>query len=346
MLRFVSYSLGLLLLVACNTDRILPASTGSAGEVLVVMTDAHWESDMGEALRGSMEQWIEGLPQREPRFTLVHFTPATFSSMLNTHRNIIIAEMSPKIAKAEVRHDFEHWSQGQVLVTIVAPSTKIWVETFNQHADRINELIDRTERKRLQASQAKRDDPAHTARTEEHFGISMNVPKDFIMALGNDEFMHFRRDRLMQTRSANGPAMSHQVIDGIVIYSYPYTSDSTFTRDALMDKRDTLLRKYMPGPVDSSYMATQRFFQDLDLRPSLRQVPLDTLFATEMRGLWGMVGAKMGGPFISVSFVHPDGDRVIAVEGYVHAPQFEKREFLRSIDAIIHSARPVLKETS
>jgi len=345
MARFLPYLL-ILLLTACDSERILPASTGAAGEVMVVIQEAHWNAEMGEVLRGSLEQWIKGMPQREPRFTVVQFTPPTFSNMLRTHRNIIMAEVSPKITKAEVRKEFEHWSKGQIVITIVAPSTKIWIETFNQNADRINELIDRTERKRLQISQAKRDDPAHGVRTRDHFGIEITVPKDFIMVLGNDEFMHFRRDRILQTRTSNGPSMSHQVIDGILVYSYSYTSDSTFTREELMQKRDTLLKAFMPGPADGSFMTTQKFFEDLDLRPSLRQVPVDSLFATEMRGLWGMVGAKMGGPFISVSFVHPDGDRVIAVEGYVHAPQFEKREFLRSIDAIIYSIVPVVGESS
>jgi hypothetical protein len=86
-------------------------------------------------------------------------------------------------------------------------------------------------------------------------------------------------------------------------------------------------------------MATQRFFQDMDLRPTLRETLIDSTYATEMRGLWGMVNAKMGGPFVSVSFVDPSGTRVIAIEGYCHAPQFDKREFLRYIDAIVHSAK-------
>ena len=326
-----------LVFTSCDDSRILPKSTGTAGELLVVMDGVHWEGEPGKALKASFQQWIKGLPQREHRFTLVNFSHAGFSGMLNSHRNIILAEIGTSVQKAEVRKEFEHWSKDQLLVQIVAPDVDQWLSVFNQQAEQISDLFDTTERARIQKSQVKLEDAAHGARTEKHFGVNVKIPKDFIMVDGNDEFMHFRRDWAIRSRTSNGPDMSHNVIDGVFVYSYPYTSDSTFTRDALMDMRDSRLREYVAGPTEGSYMATQRFFQELDLRPSMKAVTLDSEFATEMRGLWGMVGAKMGGPFISVSFVNKERNAVVAVEGYVYAPQFDKREFLRYIDAIVYS---------
>ena len=304
---------------------------------MVVMDGIHYQGEPGKAVKGAFQQWILTLPQREPRFTLVNFSHASFGGMLNTHRNILVADIDPTIEKAEVRKQVDHWANNQLVIQVVAPNITEWLEVFNQQAAQISEIIDNTERGRLQQRQRKLEDPAHADRTERHFGVRVNIPKDFIMITGNDEFMHFRRDRNIRSKTANGPDMAHNVIDGIMVYAYDYVDDSTFTRKALMDKRDSVLKEYVEGPRTDSYMITQRFFQDLDLRPSMKGVALDNAFATEMRGLWGMEGAKMGGPFVSLSFVNEAKNKVVAVEGYVYAPRFDKREFLRYVDAIVYS---------
>lgn len=327
----------ILAITACDDQRILPPTTGTAGEVMVIMDAVHYETDPGEAVRGAFQQWILTLPQREPRFTLVNFSHASFTSMLRTHRNVFIGEIDPSIKKAEVRKQQDLWAKGQLVVQVVAPNVTEWLKVFNQQAAQIAELIDEKERERLQLAQRKLEDPVHAQRTSQHFGVNVHIPKDFIMIDGNDEFMHFRRDRKIRSRTSNGPDLAHNVIDGIMVYSYDYVDDSTFTRKALMDRRDSLLKAYVPGPRRGSYMATQRFFEDMDLRPSMKAVTLDDRFATEMRGLWGMVNAKMGGPFVSVSMVHESRGKVVAVEGYAYAPQFDKREFLRYVDAIVYS---------
>ena len=44
---------------------------------------------------------------------------------------------------------------------------------------------------------------------------------------------------------------------------------------------------------------------------------------------------------MSVSFVSSSGKEVIAVEGYCFAPQFDKREFLRYVEAIVYSVEKI-----
>ena len=45
----------------------------------------------------------------------------------------------------------------------------------------------------------------------------------------------------------------------------------------------------------------------------------------------------MGGPFISDAFLSADGKNVIVIEGFVYAPKYDKRDYLRQVEAIIYS---------
>ena len=59
-----------------------------------------------------------------------------------------------------------------------------------------------------------------------------------------------------------------------------------------------------------------------------------------------MQGAKMGGPFVSLSTVDEERKELITVEGFVYAPQFNKRDYLRELEAILFSLRIGAKASS
>jgi len=50
-----------------------------------------------------------------------------------------------------------------------------------------------------------------------------------------------------------------------------------------------------------------------------------------------MENDKMGGPYISYSWLNGRKDTIITAEGYVYAPNFEKQNYLRELEAIIIS---------
>jgi len=308
------------------------------------MTQSHWEGEMGKVTQAMFGQAILGLPQRESRFSVLHYTPENFPEMLRTHRNILLADVGADFTNTGVRQLYEKWARKQQVVQLAAPDTLAWINLLNREGEALMNLYDEVERGRLQRIQRANADVTSAQMLADEFGIRLAIPADFELARNRANFKHFRRDRVLTSKSQEGSGfakMGHQVIDGIFVYKYPYTSDSTFTRPALMNMRDSLLKYNVRGSNKEAYMSTQRFFEDLDLRPALSTTNIDSTFATEMRGLWGMVNAKMGGPFISVSFISPSGKEVIAVEGYCFAPQFDKREFLRYVDAIVFSAEMI-----
>ena len=58
-----------------------------------------------------------------------------------------------------------------------------------------------------------------------------------------------------------------------------------------------------------------------------------------MRGLWRVQGDMMGGPFVSLTRLDEQNNRVIVAEGFVYAPETEKRNFIRRIEAALYTLR-------
>ncbi|MCB0408861.1 MAG: DUF4837 family protein [Flavobacteriales bacterium] len=55
--------------------------------------------------------------------------------------------------------------------------------------------------------------------------------------------------------------------------------------------------------------------------------------------MWYVKGDFMGGPFINYTFVDEKRNKVISIDGYVYAPRFDKREYLRELEALIRSIK-------
>jgi hypothetical protein len=63
------------------------------------------------------------------------------------------------------------------------------------------------------------------------------------------------------------------------------------------------------------------------------------LNGAELRGLWESVNDKMGGPLYEFSFVDNTGENVISVGGFVYAPEEDKRNYLRDVEAIVKTVK-------
>ena len=58
-----------------------------------------------------------------------------------------------------------------------------------------------------------------------------------------------------------------------------------------------------------------------------------------MRGLWRMQGDMMGGPFVCHTRLDEKNHRVVVAEGFVYAPETDKRNFMRRIEAALFTLR-------
>ena len=114
------------------------------------------------------------------------------------------------------------------------------------------------------------------------------------------------------------------------VYFYQYQSDSVFTSTEMIKMRNAFTNDFVQGSRENSYMAVYE-----EYLPATKEVNLNNIYAKEYRGLWNMKNDFMGGPFLHYTFVDEKNNRVVNLDGFVYAPKFNKREYLRELEALM-----------
>jgi hypothetical protein len=328
-------ALTVLLFAACEGNKTyIPDSAGGQGEVLVVMSNGHWEGEPGAAVRSIFEQAINGLPQREARFKLAQTTPENFGTLLAVHHSVLLAVIDGSADSVGVLRQRDKYAKGQLLVQLSAKDPVTWIGLLQREGYAAADLLEEHQRTRVGMRLARERDAALVSSLKAQFDITLDIPGGYRVMKQTPHFSWLQRDRII-----TGSGMDHNVIEGVLIHVHPYSSDSTFTVPFLVDQRDSVTTAFVEGPSPGSYMVVQRAFETTDLMPTSRSVTVDGRFGFLMHGLYGMHGAKMGGPFVSLSTVDEERARLITVEGFVYAPQFDKREYVRELEALLFSLR-------
>lgn len=323
-----------LILISCGQqEKRLPLASGAQGEVLVVMDKGYWESSPGALVRSILEQPITTLPQREPRFKVVQCGTKDLGSLLRTHHTILLAPIGPSDpGSTGFRPDL--FAKGQLVLQVTGSDGAAWERAFANEADAAIQRFEAHQSARIRQQLTRTRDPELVAAVERVHDIVMDIPAGYRIVEQDSAFTWLQRDRMV-----SGSGLEHNVIEGILIHHQRYQSDTIFHVRALVDQRDRVTKAHVEGPAPGSYMNVQRRFERLDLMPKGAATELDGQYAYVMRGLYGMEGAKMGGPFVSITTVCEPQVRTITVEGFVYAPQFNKREYMRELEAVLRSTR-------
>ncbi|MGQ8337221.1 DUF4837 family protein [Sunxiuqinia sp. A32] len=293
--------------------------TGKSGELVIVIPKTIWESTPGSKLREVLAQPQLGLPQDEPIFDLIDVPPAAFKDIFKTSRNIINVTISSTVDTSKVELKKDIWAWPQAVINIKAKSQDDFVDLFTKNSDRIVAYLLKAERDRLMINYKKYHDKAAKNIVSDQFKIKLNMPPGFKVTKQEKDFAWVRYE-------------TPDISQGIIISSFPYTSDSTFTKNYLLSKRDSILKEYVEGPTTGSYMTTEH-----QLPPIFNVFKFKNNYATEIRGLWKVENDFMGGPYINLSVLDAANNRIVMIDGYVYAPRFDKRDYLRQVEAMIHS---------
>ncbi len=326
MKKYILYSLLLVLtLSSCkNKSRFLSSITGSAYEILVVVDKAHWKAESGHTLYKLLESDIVGLPQAEPNLSVSWCTPEEFNSMLKPTRNIILTDINDsKYTKGSIKYTRDKWASPQAVARLSAPDDTTFIKLINEKGQEILNFFIQAERNRHIDVFKDRVNGTLTKLIYDKFGISMVIP-DYLNKY------KYNKDTLWISTG------SREARQDLLIYSYPYTDKNMLTLDALLKKRDSIVGKFIPGPVDGSYMGTEYKYD----KPAFREIWVDGKYCAEVRGLWRMFGnTLMGGPFVSLTRVDELNGRVITVEGFVYAPSIKKRSYLRQMESLLYTVK-------
>lgn len=299
-------------------------SVGGSSEILMVTQNSEqWDGQMGQAVRDFFEQEQYGLPQPEKNFKVSHINLDALNDMFKKHRNLIIAKIDKDIKNPLVETQRDWMSEPQFVIRITASSPESWVRTFNTQKDGLKLLFDDNERKRFQDFFRPTTDVKIVSQLKKQFGVSMNVPEGYFIGIDKDDFMWIRKETADMSMS-------------FMIYELPYKDTADLNPDNIIRVRDSIVKKYIPGPIDGSYMTTDKEF----LTPVFKTLPkFPAGYAVETRGLWNVVGDFMAGPFVSYSIVNPDNSKIVTAEGWVYYPNKEKRDLLRQQESILYSLK-------
>ena len=351
--------------IACgNTGRTLTSATGSIYECLVVINEEPLTQEqlntvaklslVNEAsgytepvittydlVEAIMSADMPCMPQVEPYFRLTQVSTAQFDDMFKPTRNILFVDINPqKYTQLKTKVSNDYWSTPHAICRIQTPSQEEFVTYWLEHGEEIRDWFVNQEIKRqVKFYRASTNKEARAILQQQ--GYDMLIPEDYIVimdtVLGGATTFSLRNPitvapevRLLWCCNNKGTMRRD-----LVVYTYPYTDENTFTLNYLNAKRDAILSRVVSASVEGSYMGTEyKVFP-----PQMRAITVqEDEYATEIRGLWKILdGEAMGGPYVSHTRLDQVNGRVVTAEAFIYAAGQKKRNALRQAEAILYT---------
>jgi hypothetical protein len=300
-----------------DAKRIVSSSSGNINSIVVVADNLLWENNVGETIRRVLAAPVEGLSVEEPLFAMKQMPPEVFEGFARKNRTVLKIEKG-KEANTQIAQD--RYARPQTMVVISGKTNEEIIEQIEMNAAKIIDAFNKQEitEKQRRISKSLFNDKD----LEKDLGVSMNFPTAYRMAKAEDNFFWLRRDIKTGT------------ID-MMVYEVPLSAirsgDSTVVD--IVRVRDSVGKKYIEGPLEGSYLATEDAFT-----PFISKTILDNKPAYETKGLWDVKNAFMSGPFINYAIEDKINNRYVIIEGYVFAPSVEKRDYMFELESILKSA--------
>ncbi|MDR0349078.1 MAG: DUF4837 family protein [Tannerella sp.] len=310
----------LVLLASCRDSKPLGVSAiGVPYEIAVTLDKAAWEDSVGYALKEELLIDILGLPYSEPTMKIMYVAPESFNGMMRYLRNILIVDINEsKYTKVSLRSEKDKWANRQVVVYITTPSKEMLTEYLKENRRLLANFFTKEEMGRMENLYHESFSSLVMEKVKNRFDVRIYAPTE----------MTFFRDTanfFWTSNNANTGRMD------LVIYTFPYTDPNTFTLDYLVAMRDSIMKMNMPGSYPNSYMSTNKLLTDYS------EITLNGKYAGVLRGLWEMEGDMMGGPYISIARLDEANNRIVVAEGFVYAPETDKRSYIRRIEASLYT---------
>ncbi|HNW48794.1 MAG: DUF4837 family protein [Bacteroidales bacterium] len=316
---FLAIFAGVFITSCKSSPKLMPSISGKAGEVVVVINKTQWESDPGIALRSILAVDQAFLPQKEPLFTLVNIPENAFASIFQSHRNLILVNITDKAKESKIVYQENVWAAPQIAITISAPDSKSAAEIILKEKDKLENALLQAERNRNIQNAKKYEEISLRNLVTETFGGSPFFPSGYNLRKKTENFIWISYE-------------TTYVNQGIFIYKFPFKDSTDFSKENLIAKRNEMLKQNVPGQLENTFMTTY-----LLQEPGIRWINYNKRNFVEIRGLWEVENDFMGGPFISHFFLDKDGQNIIGLEAFVYAPRYPKRNYLRQVESIIYS---------
>lgn len=324
LLTYLFLAVAAISLISCSEAKrkqaLLPNISGKAGEVIIVIDKGQWEGAVGTTLRDSLACDCPFLPQREPLYTLVDLAPSGFTQMFQLHRNIIIVNIKPDVTEPGIIYRSDVWARPQCVIRINAADSETAVQLIKENSQKIISYLEQAERDRVIANAKKYEELSISPVITEMVGGAPHFPSGYKIKKKTYDFIWVEYN-------------PQYVTQGVFVFKYPVVEgEQMMDLDNILRNSNEIMKNNVPGMFDNTYMMISDF-----ARPSIEYKKYKGLEFAEIRGFWEVYNDFMGGPFVSHAFYSQDGKEVIVLQGFVYAPKYDKRHYLRQVESILYS---------
>lgn len=311
----------LVIAYSCNSNessqRLLAKSSGNINDLNIVIDNMLWENATGDIIRELIAAPVYGLPQEEPMFKLRQMPPQVFTGFARNNRTVLAIEKGD--FEGSVNYLKDVYARPQTMIVVKGKTNEEIINLIKQDANRIIGTLKKTE---LKEKQRRIKVSLNTENNiEKSLRLSLDFPSAYRVAKEEKDFFWLRRD--IKTGTLN-----------ILLYEMPLSSiiENDSTINTIIKLRDSIGKKHIPGPVEGSYMITEKAYT-----PYMNKTSIDNKETLETKSTWEVENAFMAGPFLNYAIKDEVNNRWIIAEGFTYAPSVAKRDYMFELEAIMKS---------
>jgi hypothetical protein len=292
----------------------VPESSGNLNHITVVMPETDWKGELGAVVREELQQIYEGLPIDEPQYSINYLNPKTFTGFARQSRNVVWFQKGDNPAFQLAQNQF---ARPQILANVRGEDSEIQGFLFQENATLLRQTFAENERKEKMHRIRK------SLTTEEtlpnRFGFTLEYPSAYETVKDTANFVWIQKP--MRKGHLN-----------LIAYTLEPEALSEQFNGQILDLRDSIGKRYIPGRLKGSYFITERAF-----RPYYYKTKLEgsTTFLT--KGTWEVANDFMAGPFINYAIKDSLSKKWIVIEGFAFAPSASKRDYMFELNSILTS---------
>lgn len=292
--------------------KYLPDSNAKINHITVVMPEDSWKGFLGKKTRAILEIPYEGLPFDEPQFTLKYIPPKVFSGFAKNSRNILWF-VNDSIARFQLIEDF--MAKPQLVAKITGEDQEVQAYFLEENISLFRASLTRGEQKekqrRIQKSLTKDRD------LQKRFKVNLAYPTAYKTVKDTSNFIWIQKEI----------PKGHM---NLVAYALPESGLRGNVKKRILEIRDSIGKKYIPGRIKGSYMITERAY-----RPFFYKTKKQGRLTYMTKGTWEVANDFMAGPFVNYMIRDTLKNRWLVIEGFTFAPASNKRDQMFELNTII-----------
>lgn len=330
-----------------NPTAIKPLAIGKINKIDIVADESLLEQGLKDTIETIFQSPYPVLPAYEPIFDLRFLTYndlVGIDYIQNLRTYLVIANLTDtasqitKMLKTDIGAENFHkalrdstfnisigtdkWARGQMIFYIFGKDRKSIENALTTKFNTIAKRMNAHDYESLKASVygATGENIKINELIFKKFGFNIKIPRNYVAALEDDNFLWLRFDNKM-------------IIQSLVIQKFPYKSENQWSVDSIIAMRNAYGKKYITTGQKDAYMTTNT----KDLPTFDYTYEHHGLFIREVRGIWETENDFKGGPYISYVIHNPSKNEIIFIDAFVFAPGEDKRELVQQLDCIVKS---------